>query len=43
MPSIKSVLPQVIQRVKAFVFKAGTVIFIASGLIWFLSSFGFVG
>jgi len=41
LPSFKSVLMHVWERVKAFIVKAGTVIFLASGAIWFLSSFGF--
>lgn len=43
MPSLKTVLMHVWERVKAFIIKAGTVIFLASGVIWFLSSFGFSG
>ncbi len=43
MPSLKTVLMHVWERVKAFIIKAGTVIFLASGTIWFLSSFGFLG
>ncbi|ULQ60746.1 ferrous iron transport protein B [Brucepastera parasyntrophica] len=42
-PSIKSVLFHMWDRVKAFIIKAGTIIFIACGIIWFLSSFGFSG
>lgn len=41
MPSFNSVLLHVWEREKAFIVKAGTVIFVASGAIWFLSSFGF--
>lgn len=41
LPSLKNVLMHVWERVKAFIIKAGTVIFLASGAIWFLSSFGF--
>lgn len=41
LPALKSVLIHVWDRGKAFIIKAGTVIFIAAGVIWFLSSFGF--
>lgn len=41
MPSFKTIFMHVWERGKAFIIKAGTVIFIASGTIWFLSSFGF--
>ncbi|HAN20149.1 MAG: ferrous iron transport protein B [Clostridiales bacterium GWF2_36_10] len=41
MPAAKNVLLHVWDRGKAFIIKAGTVIFIAAGTIWFLSSFGF--
>ncbi|MCO7176697.1 ferrous iron transport protein B [Sporolactobacillus kofuensis] len=40
MPSLKGVLIHMWERGKHFIIKAGTVIFIACGLIWFLSSFG---
>lgn len=40
MPAAKGVLIHMWERGRAFVIKAGTIIFIASGLIWFLSSFG---
>ncbi|HBQ46306.1 MAG TPA: ferrous iron transport protein B [Ruminococcaceae bacterium] len=39
VPSAKGVLIHMWERSRAFIVKAGTVIFIASGLIWFLSSF----
>ncbi len=40
MPSPKGVLIHMWERGRAFIVKAGTIIFIACGLIWFLSSFG---
>lgn len=40
IPSIKGVLLHVWERGKAFVVKAFTVIFVACGIIWFLSNFG---
>ena len=39
MPKIKSVLTHMWERSKAFIVKAGTVIFFAAGLIWFLQAF----
>ncbi|MDR1961868.1 MAG: ferrous iron transport protein B [Gracilibacteraceae bacterium] len=39
-PGVKGVLIHMWERSKAFVVKAGTVIFVSCGLIWFLSSFG---
>jgi ferrous iron transport protein B len=39
MPSIKNTIYSVWDRVKAFIIKAGTIIFIASVVIWFLQSF----
>ena len=41
LPGIKGVLIHMWERSKAFIIKAGTVIFVACGAIWFLSSFGF--
>lgn len=41
MPNFKGVFMQMWDRSKAFIIKAGTVIFVASGLIWFLQSFNF--
>lgn len=38
-PSLKGVLIHMWDRAKSFVKKAGTIIFLASALIWFLSSF----
>ncbi len=40
IPSLKGVLLHVWERGKAFVVKAFTVIFVACGIIWFLSNFG---
>ncbi|GAA0722313.1 ferrous iron transport protein B [Clostridium malenominatum] len=39
IPGAKSVLIHMLDRGKSFVKKAGTIIFLASGAIWFLSSF----
>ncbi len=43
LPAAKSVLIHMWERSRAFIVKAGTVIFVACGVIWFLSSFGFSG
>jgi len=43
LPALRSWLMHVWERVKAFVVKAGTIIFAASIVIWFLSNFGFAG
>ena len=40
IPSVKTVLLHVWERLKAYVKKAGTVIFLACAVMWFLSSFG---
>ncbi len=40
-PAAKGVLIHMWERAKAFIIKAGTVIFVACGVIWFLSNFGF--
>ena len=40
-PSPKGILLHVWERCRSFVIKAGTVIFIACAVIWFLSGFGF--
>lgn len=42
VPSAKSVLIHMWERSRAFIIKAGTVIFVACAIIWFLSSFGWV-
>lgn len=39
IPSLKGVLIHMWDRAKSFIKKAGTIIFLASALIWFLSSF----
>ncbi len=39
MPDLKLVVKHVWDEVRAFVVKAGTVIFLACGIIWFLSNF----
>lgn len=41
MPSFKSVAMQMWDRGRSFIIKAGTVIFIASVIIWFMQSFSF--
>lgn len=40
LPSVKSIGMHTWDRVKAFIIKAGTVIFVACGIVWFLSNFG---
>jgi len=39
MPGIKTVLKHTWEQVKSFIFKAGTIVFAASVLVWFLQSF----
>lgn len=39
VPGAKGVLTHMWERGKSFIVKAGTIIFVASGLIWFLSNF----
>lgn len=39
VPSFKGVLIHMWERAKAFIYKAGTIIFVASGTVWFLQSF----
>ncbi|WP_317367304.1 ferrous iron transport protein B [uncultured Tyzzerella sp.] len=41
IPSVKTVLRHMWDRVKAFIIKAGTVIFAMSVIVWFLSRFNF--
>lgn len=41
MPAAKGVWIHMWERGKSFIIKAGTVIFVACALIWFLSNFGF--
>lgn len=40
VPGAKGVMIHMWERGKAFIVKAGTIIFVACGVIWFLSSFG---
>ena len=40
VPSAKTVLLHVWERCRSFMIKAGTVIFVSSAVIWFLSNFG---
>ena len=42
LPTVRGVLMHVWERSRAFIIKAGTIIFIACAIIWFLSNFGFV-
>jgi ferrous iron transport protein B len=42
IPQPKTVLMHTWERTKAFMFKAGTVLFLACVVMWFLSSYGFV-
>lgn len=42
LPTIGSILRSVWERASSFVKKAGTIILLATVLVWFLSSFGFV-
>lgn len=42
IPAPKGVLMHMWERVRSFIIKAGTVIFVASALIWFLQAFGVV-
>lgn len=39
VPSFKGVIIHMWDRAKAFIYKAGTIIFVASGVVWFLQSF----
>ena len=39
LPALKNVLLHMWDRAKGFIYKAGTVIFVASGFVWFLQSF----
>lgn len=42
IPSAKTVLIHVWERLKGFIIKAGTILFLACVVMWFLSGFGFV-
>ena len=39
VPGLKGVLIHMWERAKGFIIKAGTIIFVASGIVWFLSNF----
>ena len=41
IPSAKTVLLHVLERLKGFIIKAGTILFLACVVMWFLSGFGF--
>ena len=41
VPSLKGLISHVWERVSSFAIRAGTVIFVSSALIWFLSGYGF--
>ncbi len=41
IPSVKNVLLHVWERLKGFIVKAGTILFLACVIMWFLSGFGF--
>jgi ferrous iron transport protein B len=43
IPRAKNILRHTWNQLSAFVIKAGTIIFIACAVIWFLSNFGFTG
>lgn len=42
VPSLKTVLMHVWERLKGFIIKAGTILFLACVVMWLLSGFGFV-
>ena len=42
LPALRSYLLHIWERVKSFIMKAGTIIFAATVLVWFLSNFGWV-
>ncbi|NCD08911.1 MAG: ferrous iron transport protein B [Negativicutes bacterium] len=41
MPTIKGVMIHMWERARSFIVKAGTIIFVASALVWFLQTFDF--
>lgn len=43
IPQVKTVLLHVWERLKGFIIKAGTILFMACVVMWFLGSFGFAG
>lgn len=42
IPSVKTVLLHVWERLKGFIIKAGTILFLACVVMWFLGAYGFV-
>ena len=40
MPTVKSILLSMWERVKGYIIKAGTIIFLSTIVIWFLMNFG---
>lgn len=42
LPTVRGILMHVWERARAFIVKAGTIIFIACAIIWFLSNFGWL-
>lgn len=42
IPSVKTVIMHVWERLKGFIVKAGTILFLACVVMWFLAGFGFV-
>ncbi len=43
MPTVRSILQSVWERVKGYIIKAGTIIFLSTIVIWFLMNFGDMG
>ena len=43
IPQVKTVLLHVWERLKGFIIKAGTILFLACVVMWFLGGFGFTG
>ena len=43
MPTVKSILLSMWERVKGYIIKAGTIIFLSTIVIWFLMNFGDAG
>lgn len=43
LPNVKHIFNQVLEKVKGFLIKAGTTIFIASIILWFILNFNFSG
>lgn len=42
LPTVRGILMHVWERARAFIVKAGTIIFVACAIIWFLSNFGWL-